>query len=90
MKIRKCRRSILARLETLEAKSPGSLVFEVPSEVGGTKRVNFQELMRMKEEPHKENGICYTGFPEWRIVGGNNLKELDTLLSMMPGKEISI
>ena len=90
MKIRKCRRSILARLETLEAKSPGSLVFEVPSEVGGTKRVNFQELMKMREEPHKENGICYTGFPEWRIVGGNNLKELDTLLSMMPGKEISI
>ncbi len=90
MKIRKCRRSILARLETLEAKSPGSLVFEVPSEVGGTKRVNFQELMRMKEEPHKENGICYTGFPEWRIVEGKNLKELDMLLSVMPGNGVAI
>ncbi len=88
--IRKCTRSILARLEALEEKSPGSLIFEVPSENGRTKRVNLQELMKMREEPHKENGICYTGFPEWRIVGGNNLKELDTLLSMMPGKEISI
>lgn len=90
MKIRKCTRSILARLEALEAKSPGSLVFEISSEDGGTKRVNFQEFMKMQEEPHEENGICYTGFPEWRIVEGKNLKELDMLLSVMPGNGVAI
>ena len=88
--IRKCTRSILARLEALEEKSPGSLIFEVPSENGRTKRVNLQELMKMREEPHKENGICYTGFPEWRIVEGKNLKELDMLLSVMPGNGVAI
>lgn len=90
MKIRKCTRSILARLEALEAKSPGSLVFEISSEDGGTKRVSFQELMKMREEPREENGICYTGFPEWRIVEGKNLKELDMLLSVMPGNGVAI
>lgn len=90
MKIRKYTRSILARLEALEMKSPGSLIFEVSTEDGGARRVNFQELMEMQEEPYKENGICYTGLPEWRIVEGNNLKELDALLSVMPGKEIAI
>lgn len=90
MKIRKYRQSILSRLEALEAKSPGSLIFEVPSENGGTKRVNFQELMQMREEPYEENGICYTGFPEWRIVEGKNLKELDMLLSALPGNEVAI
>lgn len=90
MKIRKCTRSILARLEALEAKSPGSLVFEIPAEDGGTKRVNFQQFMQMQEEPHKEKGIYYTGFPDWRIVEGNNLEELDMLLNLLPGKEIAI
>lgn len=90
MKIRKCTRSILARLEVLEAKSPGSLVFEVSAEGGGTKLVSLQELMQMREEPCKENGICYTGFSEWRIVGGKNLKELDMLLSVMPGNGVAI
>ncbi len=90
MKIQRCTRSILTRLEALEAKSPGSLVFEISVEGGGTKRVNFQELMQMREEPHKENGICYTGFPEWRIVEGKNLKELDMLLSVMPGNGVAI
>lgn len=88
--IRKCTRSVLSRLENLEKKSPGSLIFEVPSENGGTKRVNFQEFMQMQEEPCKENGICYTGFPEWRSVEGKNLKELDMLLSALPGNEVAI
>ena len=90
MTIRKCTRSVLTRLEALEAKSPGALVFEVSSEDGGTRRVNLQQLMQMQEEPYEENGICYTGLPEWRIVGGNNLKELDMLLNVMPGKETAI
>lgn len=90
MTIRKCTQSILARLEALEAKSPGSLVFEVSSEDGGTRRVNLQQLMQMQEEPYEENGICYTGLPKWRIVGGSNLKELDMLLNVMPGKETAI
>lgn len=62
MKIRKCTRSILARLEALEAKSPGSLVFEVPSEDGGTKRVSFQELMKMREEPVRKTGSVIQAF----------------------------
>lgn len=90
MKIRKYRQSILARLEALEQKSPGSLVFEVSLEDGGTKRVNLRQLMEMREEPHAENGICYTGFPEWRIVGGNSLTELDMLLSALPGNGVAI
>lgn len=90
MKIRKYRQSILARLEALEQKSPGSLVFEVSSEDGGTKRVNLRQLMEMREEPHAENGICYTGLPEWRIVGGNSLEELDMLLSALPGNGVAI
>lgn len=90
MKIRKHRQSVLTRLENLENKSPGSLVLEVSSEDGGTRRVNFQQLMEMRKEPYAENGICYTGFPEWRIVEGNSLKELDMLLSVMPGKGIAI
>ena len=44
----------------------------------------------MREEPREENGICYTGFPEWRIVEGKNLKELDMLLSVMPGNGVAI
>lgn len=90
MTIRKCTRSVLAKLEALEAKSPEALVFEVSSEDGGTRRVNLQQLMQMQEEPCEENGICYTGLPEWRIVGGNNLRELDMLLNVMPGKETAI
>lgn len=90
MTIRKYRKSVLARLEALEAKRPGSLIFEVTSEDGNTRRVNFQELMEMQKEPVSENGICYTGLPEWRIVEGNNLTELDALLAVMPGKEIAI
>lgn len=37
-------------------------------------------LRKDQEEPLEENEICYTGFPEWRIVGEKNLKELDAVI----------
>lgn len=80
---RKYSKSLISRLEALEAKAPGVLIFEVTLNNGSTKRVNFSELMSMKEKPYWKDGIYYTGLPEWRIVEGNNLKELDELLYMM-------
>lgn len=78
-------KSIISRLEALEAKRPGTLIFEVTLDDGSSKRVNFSELMAMKEDPRFEDGVYYTGFPEWRIVEGNNLSQLDLLLGSIGG-----
>lgn len=78
-------KSIISRLEALEAKRPGALIFEVMLDDGSGKRVNFAELMAMKEEPCFEEGVYCTGFPEWRIVKGNNLSQLDSLLDSIGG-----
>ena len=80
---RKYSKSLISRLEALEAKAPGTLIFEVVLNDGNTKRIDFSELMAMKEEPCQKDGIYYTGFPEWRIVEGNNLNELDELFYAM-------
>lgn len=69
----------------MEAKKPGALIFEVTLDDGSSKRVNFSELMALREAPCFEDDIHYTGFPEWRIVEGNNLKELDELLCTVWG-----
>ena len=83
---RKYSKSVISRLEALEAKKPGSLIFEVVKD-GETKRVTFCELMDMREPPHMgEDGIYYDGFPaEWRIVSGANMEELDEFLNDMIG-----
>ena len=82
---RKSTHSILSRLEALEAQKPGSLVFAVTVDAQ-TRRVNFDELMAMREPPKMENGIYYTGFPDWRIIEGGNMQELDALLEASIGK----
>lgn len=83
---RKYSKSVISRLEALEAKKPGSLIFEVVKD-GETKRVTFCELMDMRELPYMgEDGIYYDGFPaEWRIVSGVNMEELDEFLNDMIG-----
>ncbi len=78
-------KSIISRLKALEAKRPGALIFEVTLDDGSSKRVNFSELMAMKEEPCFKDGVYYTGFPEWRIVKGNDLSQLDSLLDSIGG-----
>ncbi len=84
---RKYSKSLISRLEALEAKNPGALVFEITLDDKSSKRVNFPELMAMREAPRSRDGLYYTGFPEWRIVGGNNLEELDKLLYVMFGED---
>lgn len=80
---RKHSKSVITRLEALESKKLGSLIFEVAMEGGETKRVTFKEFMSMREEPHTEENICYDGFPNWRIVEGANMKEVDELINYM-------
>lgn len=75
-----CMKSILARLEALEAKAPGTLILEIILGDGSTKEVNFSEFMAMRKEPYYEDGIYYPGVPQFRIVSGNNLNELDKVL----------
>ena len=67
-----------------------SLIFEIILGNGSRKRVNFSEFMVMRKEPCHKDGIYCTGFPEWRIIEGNNLKELDELLYTMFGEEVTI
>ena len=78
-------KSLIKRLEELEARKPSSLIFEIETEDGRSRRVSFSELMSMREPPHTESNIHYYGLPEFRIVEGGNLKELDELLSCFPG-----
>lgn len=80
---RKRSKSLIKRLEDLEARSPGQLIFEI--EVDGQERhVNFKELMDMKKPSYTDrDGTYCTGFPEWRIVNGANLNELDELINNM-------
>ena len=80
-------KSILARLEALEAKRPGTLILEVTLDDGSTKEVNFSEFMAMKKEPYYKEGIYYPGVPPFRIVGGNNLNELDEVIVAAVGKQ---
>lgn len=80
---RKYSKSLISRLEALEAQRPGSLIFEVKLKDGQAKRVTFKELLSMREEPHTEGNIYYDGFPDWRIVEGANMKEIDELLNYM-------
>ena len=82
-------KSILARLEALEAKAPGTLILEVTVD-GSTKEVNFSEFMAMKKEPYYKGGIYYPGVPPFRIVGGNNLNELDEVIMATVGKHADI
>ena len=78
-------KSLIKRLEELESRKPSSLIFEIETEDGKSQRVPFSELMSMREPPHTEDNIHYHGLPEFRIVEGGNLKELDELLSCFPG-----
>lgn len=82
---KKYSKSLISRLEALEKRNPGNLVFAIQTE-DGEKRVSFSELMAMKEEPGMENGVYCTGLPEFRIVGGGNLKQLDRLIFEMFGE----
>lgn len=79
-------KSILSRLEALEAKAPGTLILEVTVD-GSTKEVNFSEFMAMKKEPYYKDGIYYPGVPPFRIVGGNNMNELDEVIVAAVGKQ---
>ena len=87
---RKYSRSLISRLEALESKKPRSLIFEVTLDDGSSKRVNFSELIAMKEEPCFQDGVYNTGFPKWRIVEGNDLKELDELLYAVFGEDVTV
>ena len=78
-------KSLIKRLEELEARKPSSLIFEIELDGGESRCVSFSELMSMRESPHTEDNIHYYGLPEFRIVEGGNLKELDELLSCFPG-----
>ena len=80
-------KSIVARLEALEAKRPGTLILEVTLDDGSTKEVNFSEFMAMKKEPYYKDGVYYPGVPPFRIVGGNNLNELDEVIVAAVGKQ---
>ena len=78
-------KSLIKRLEELEARKPSSLIFEVETEDGRSRRVSFAELMSMREPSYTEDNIYYHGLPEFRITEGGNLKELNELLSCFPG-----
>lgn len=86
---RKNSKSLITRLEALEAKKPGAILFEVTLDDGSRKKVNFSEFVEMRKKPCHKDGIYSTGFPEWRIAQGSNLKELDELLYLMFGKDVS-
>ena len=77
-------KSLIKRLEELEARKPSSLIFEIETESRESRYVSFSELMSMREPPHTVDNIHYHGLPEFRIVEGGNLKELDELLSCFP------
>ena len=81
-----CVKSILARLEALEAKAPGTLILEITLDDGSTKEVNFSEFMAMRKEPCYEDGIYYPGVPQFRIVKGANLNELDKVIDTVIGE----
>ena len=79
-------KSILARLEALEAKAPGTLILEITLDNGSVKEINFSEFMAMRKEPYYEDGIYYPGVPRFRIVKGANLNELDKVLDVSIGE----
>lgn len=79
-------KSILARLEALEAKAPGTLILEVTLDDGSVKEVNFSEFMDMRKEPYCREGIYHSGLPQFRIVKGANLNELDKVIDMEIGE----
>lgn len=75
-------KSILARLEALEAKTPSTFILEVTLDDGSIKEVNFSEFMAMRKEPYHKDGIYYSGLPKFRIIGGHDLSELDELIGV--------
>lgn len=79
-------KSILARLEALETRRPGTLILEVTLDDGSIKEVNFSEFMAMRKEPCYEDGIYYPGVPQFRIVKGANLNELDKVIDTVIGE----
>jgi len=80
-------KSVMARLEALEKKRPSSPIFEITMDDGSVKEVDFASLMALKKEPYWENGIYYPGVPEFRIIRGGNLKEVDEILVTVIGKK---
>ena len=85
-----CMKSILARLEALEVKAPGTLILEVTLDDGSVKEVNFSEFMAMKKEPCCKDSIYYPGVPQFRIVKGANLNELDKVIDAAIGECVDI
>lgn len=76
-------KEILKRLSELENKIGGNdLIFKIEDENGRSKRVTFRELMIMQEEPHylDDGNMYHTGFPPFRVCGGNNSKQIGELL----------
>lgn len=80
-------KSVMARLEALEKKSPATLIFEITMDDGSAKEVDFAGFMALKKEPYWENDIYYPGVPECRIIRGGNLKEVDEILVTVIGKK---
>ena len=77
-------KEILKRLEELENKIGGNdLIFKIEDENGKSKKLTFREFMEMQEEPHysDDGKIYHTGFPSFRVCGGNNSKEIFELLN---------
>ena len=65
-------KSLLRRLEEIEAKIPGQTLFEVTLGDGATKDVKFPELKEIAERD---------GLPPFRVIDGLTNGELDFLIS---------
>lgn len=71
-------KSILARLEALEARSPHNLILAVPMADGTEKIMGVKEFV---EIPKAE----LSGSEFVRIISGNNLQQFDVLLDSIVG-----
>lgn len=71
-------KSIIARLEALEARSQQSIVLLVTFKDGSTKEMSVAEFKELSEE---QRSNCAAA----RIISGDNLKEFDEYIGITMG-----
>lgn len=77
-------KELLKRIEALEAQGGCDIVFKF-MDGEQEQKASFKEFIAMKKPAHWEtlpNGarVWHTGFPEFRVCGGNNTKQFYELI----------
>lgn len=71
-------KSILARLEALEARSPHNLILAVPMADGAEKIMGVKEFVEIPQ-------VALSDSEHVHILSGNNLQQFDVLLDAIVG-----